>query len=98
MAEVFICPEPGSGPGERFYLDVLPATTLQATNNVIEGGVISTHTLDDDGCNAVLLCVHLDGAGASNEMYIVILNTGTACSCFHAGNDLSECYPANGQR
>jgi len=45
MAEVFISPEPGSDPGERFYLDVLPATTLQATNDVIEGRVVSTDAL-----------------------------------------------------
>ena len=47
MAEVFISPEPGSDPGERFYLDVLPATTLQATNDVIEGRVVSTDALGD---------------------------------------------------
>ena len=53
---------------------------LQATKNVVEGHVISTHTLDNDGCNTVLLCVHLYGAGASDKMYIVVL--------VHHGNNL----------
>ena len=63
-----------------FNLYVLPATTLQATNNVVEGSVIRTYTPDDDGCNAIFLRIHLDGAGACKEMYIVLLG--------HHGNDL----------
>ena len=68
MAEVFICPEPGSGPGERFYLDVLPAAGLRAADDVIEGRVVSADALNAVRCNTVLLSEHLNGACAGDKI------------------------------
>ena len=58
MAEVFICPEPGSGPGERFYLDVLPAAGLRAADDVIEGRVVSADALNAVRCNT-FFCLNI---------------------------------------
>ena len=39
---------------------------MQTSDDVIEGSVVRTNTLNNVRCNTVLLCKHLDGAGAGN--------------------------------